>query len=86
MDQNKLQNLLAELHRELSSTTRVDPESRRMLEQVLEDIRQLTPEQDGSAGDLTAQLREAALRMEAEHPRLAGALGQLGDVLAKMGI
>jgi hypothetical protein len=31
-------------------------------------------------------LREAALRLEAEHPRLASALGQLSDTLAKLGI
>jgi uncharacterized membrane protein YccC len=88
MDQTKLQSLLSDLHRELSAATTVDPTSREMLEQVLEDIRQLTPEPaDGpSAGGATAQLREAALRLEAEHPRLASAIGQLSDALARLGI
>lgn len=87
MDKTKLQNLLADLHRELNTTGSVDAESQRLLDQVLRDIEQLAPAraQQAPAGT-TAQLREAALRLEAEHPRLAGALGQLSDTLAKLGI
>jgi hypothetical protein len=87
MDKTKLQNLLADLHRELSTTGSVDAESRRLLDQVLRDIQQLSPPLGEQAPEgATAQLREAALRLEAEHPRLAGALGQLSDTLAKLGI
>lgn len=89
MDSAKLHKLLEELHRELSGATALDAGSRKMLDQVLADVRRLgapqsPPVQD--AGDATAQLREAALRLEAEHPRLASALGQLTDTLAKLGI
>ena len=86
MDNSKLQRLLGELHRELSGATTVDAESRRMLDQVLTDIRQLSPPPAEEADDPTTQIREAALRLEAEHPRLAATLGQLGDALAKLGI
>lgn len=87
MDKNRLQQLLTDLHRELSGATAVDPESRRMLDQVLNDIRQLSPPAAAeSGGSARAQIEEAALRLEAEHPRLATALGQLGDTLAKLGI
>ncbi len=87
MDSTRLHRLLADLHRELSGATRVDAQSRRMLEQVLTDIRELTGKGDDETEEgATAQLREAALRLEAEHPRLATALGQLGDTLAKLGI
>ena len=88
MDKTTLQRLLADLHRELSTATSVDPESRRMLEQVLADIQDLAPPTvpGRQPGGATAQLQEAALRLEAEHPRLAGAIGQLGDALAKLGI
>jgi hypothetical protein len=86
MDQTRLQNLLADLHRELSGAGSVDPESRRLIEQVLSDIRHLVPESAGQdAGGPAAELREAALRIESEHPRLATALGQLADTLAKLG-
>lgn len=87
MDKNRLQALLTELHRELADANALDPDSRRMLERVLDDVRRI-----GTAGAAEApaepagQLREAALRLEAEHPKLAAALGQLGDALAKLGI
>jgi hypothetical protein len=85
MDPNRLQALLTELHRELAGAESLDAESRQMLERVLDDVRRL-----GSPGEAaeppTGQLQEAALRLEAEHPRLAAALGQLGDALAKLGI
>ncbi|GMW06061.1 MAG: DUF4404 family protein [Gammaproteobacteria bacterium] len=87
MDRTRLQQLLEELHQELTGATTVDPESRRMLEQALREIRLVTehaPEEMPEGA--TAQLREAALRLEAGHPRLAGVLGQLTDTLAKLGI
>lgn len=87
MDSEKLHRLLADLHRELSRATSVDPQSHRMLDQVLRDIRELTGTPAEEAPDSrAAQLREAALRLEAEYPRLAAAMGQLGDTLAKLGI
>jgi hypothetical protein len=87
MEKARLRRLLEDLHRELSGATAVDPDSRRMLDQVLRDIQHLTGETPGEVPDgATAQLREAALRIEAEHPRLASALGQLSDALAKLGI
>jgi hypothetical protein len=87
VDREKLQRLLEDLHRELSATQSVDPASRRLLEQLLQDISKLTgPGAAPPASSPALQLREAALRLEAEHPKLAGALGQLGDALAKLGI
>ena len=88
MDPKRLHELLGELHAELKTATSLDEESRRMLQQVLDDVTSLGgPDGPGKdAGGATEQLREAALRLETEHPRLAGALGQLGDALAKLGI
>lgn len=87
MDKGALQKLLTDLHRELSSARSLDAESREMLAQILDDIRQLTGEEPAKVPEgAAAELREAALRLEAEHPRLASALGQLGDTLAKLGI
>jgi hypothetical protein len=86
MDQTRLHQLLADLHRELGHGPAVDPQSRRMLEQLLEDIRRLPEGGSGAPEGATAQLEEAALRLEAEHPRLASVLGQIADALAKLGI
>lgn len=86
MEQKKLQQLLEELHRELSAAKSVDPDSRRLLEELLQDIGKLTGSAAAEAGSPAGQLREAALRLEAEHPKLAATLGQLGDTLARLGI
>jgi hypothetical protein len=86
MEPRKLQQLLEELHQELRMAKSVDPASRKLLEQLLDDISQVTGEGAAGSQSPTGQLREAALRLEAEHPRLAAALGQLGDALAKLGI
>lgn len=87
MEKNRLQELLADLHRELSSAAAVDPESHKLLDQVLRDIQQLSG--DGSRRvpeGAIGRLRQAGLRLEAEHPQLANAVGQLTDTLAKLGI
>jgi len=87
MDKDRLQVLLAELHRELAGAGPLDPESRRLLDQVLQDVRQLAADQPARAGAGDAgQFAQAALRLEASHPRLAALLGQVADSLAKLGI
>lgn len=86
MEPQKLQQLLAELHRELGAAQSLDPASRELLEQLRADISKLTAPGQAPTTQPAGQLREAALRLEAEHPRLAAALGQLGDALAKLGI
>ncbi|MCC7330051.1 MAG: DUF4404 family protein [Gammaproteobacteria bacterium] len=85
MDKDRLQALLAELHRELAGAGPLDTESRRLLDQVLQDVRQLAADQPARAGD-AGQFAQAALRLEASHPRLAALLGQVADSLAKLGI
>ncbi|MCC7488039.1 MAG: DUF4404 family protein [Gammaproteobacteria bacterium] len=87
MDKGRLQALLAELHRELAGTGSLDAESRRLLDQVLQDVRRLAADEPApaDAGD-AGQLEQAALRLEAGHPRLAALLGQIADTLAKLGI
>ncbi|MCK6370597.1 MAG: DUF4404 family protein [Gammaproteobacteria bacterium] len=87
MGTTRLRELLEELHRELAGARSVDAESRRMLEQALQDILVVTGEPAGEVPEgAAAQLREATLRIEAEHPRLAAVIGQLTDTLAKLGI
>lgn len=87
MSNDRLRELLGELHGELSRARAVDPEVRRLLAQLLEDIHAVTGEPAAALPEgVTTQLRETALRIEAEHPRLANALGQLSDTLAKLGI
>lgn len=87
MDQSKLQRLLHELHTELGSAESLDPESRALVVKVLEDLGAV-PEAAPAERHATAAsgLREAMLRFETEHPRLAATVGQVADALAKLGI
>ena len=85
MTNAKLQQLLKELHQELGATTTLDPNSRQLVEQVLQDVDRIghPPEPPAS---IEARLREVMLRFESEHPRLATTVGQVADALGKLGI
>lgn len=83
-----LPTLLRQLHAELGRASTLDPESRRLLDVVVEDIRRVgaaesrAPETSATPGGLEA----LAVRFEAEHPSMAAALRQVADVLGKAGI
>lgn len=86
-----LQQTLRDLHRELAAAPRLDPTERAMLEAAVADI-QATLAEQGSGADTPApatpadSLENAAVRIEAEHPGLAGAVRAFVDALAKAGI
>lgn len=87
-----LQQTLRDLHRELTSVPQLDPEQRAMLVAALADIQKaLAQEQPGVAGAVqdaapADALEGAAVRLETQHPGLAGALRAFVDALAKAGI
>ena len=87
---NDLQQTLRDLHRELADVPQLDPQQRALLEAALADIqRALAPQgQAGSAQELAPvdALESAAVRLETEHPGLAGAVRAFVDALAKAGI
>lgn len=76
------------LHEELARAQRLGPDERALLESALTDIRRAldaapeaaTPGEHGDA------LEGAAVRLEAGHPGLAGAIRSVLDALAKAGI
>jgi chromosome segregation ATPase len=85
-----LQHTLSELHRELAEARQLAPEERALLESAIGEIQQALERasavetRDASApGDA---LEGAAVRLEAEHPGVAGAVRALVDALAKAGI
>jgi hypothetical protein len=85
-----LQQTLRELHRELAAAPRLDPAERAMLESAVADI-QATLARQAAGADVPAaspadSLENAAVRLEAEHPGLAGAVRAFVDALAKAGI
>ena len=85
---SELQHRLRNLHEELQGAQRLDPEDRAMLETLLGDIRRVledsgTTPAPASHGDA---LEGAAVRLEAGHPGVAGAIRAVLDALAKAGI
>ena len=81
MSREPLKVLLARLHEELGRATSLDEESRRLVGVVVADIERL-----GAAPATAGGLEALAVRFEAEHPAIAAALRQVGDLLGKAGI
>lgn len=91
---SELQQTLRELHRELGAAHPIADEDRALLEATLAEI-QRALERSGEAAGAAAATEEpspgdalegAAVRLEAGHPGLAGALRAVVDALAKAGI
>jgi hypothetical protein len=84
-----LQHTLAELRRELAAAGPLAPSERALLESTMLDIQQFLARQadDADASAAPGEVLEgAAVRLEAEHPGVAGAVRALVDALAKAGI
>ena len=89
MPKERLRELVNSLHQELERTPQVDAEGRELLRELTDDIETLVghnvlpAEHRDSASE---RVENAALRFEAEHPRLAGILGEIVDALGRLGI
>ena len=85
---NDLQRQLATLHDALRGARHLEADERAALESVLDDIQRVL---DSSADEAPGAehgdaLESAAVRLEAGHPGLAGAIRSVLDALAKAGI
>jgi len=85
---NDLQRQLATLHDALRGARHLEADERAALESVLDDIqRVLNSSADEPPGaEHGDTLESAAVRLEAGHPGLAGAIRSVLDALAKAGI
>ena len=85
-----LQRTLLELHDRLGEANRLDPEDRAMLQAAVEDIRRALVQDpvvvESTPAPPADVLEGAAVRLEAEHPNLAGAVRAVVDALSKAGI
>jgi hypothetical protein len=89
MSIEKLRSTISELEQELRGTKTIDNESRRMLEQAVQEIRAALHEEGRPAGDrqsLIERLQDSVDRFQSTHPSLTAVLGRLIDGLAQMGI
>ena len=86
MTDQKLRELLQQLHDELERTKSVDEKGRDMLSHLNADIRQfLDPAQDNPT-TLLGRLQEAIDHFEVEHPAVTAALSQMLNTLSNAGI
>lgn len=85
---SELKQTVHTLHEELARARELGPQDRALLEAALADIRRaLDSAPTGTAPDAGGdRLEGAAVRLEAEHPGLAGAIRSVLDALAKAGI
>jgi len=91
---SELHHTLQELHEELRRAERLDPDDRAVLESLLGDIRRLldttqsapAARRPGDAASRSDALEGAAVRLEAGHPGVAGAIRAVLDALGKAGI
>lgn len=83
-----LKQTVQNLHDELARTGQLGPDDRALLESALADIRRalLGSSEAAPAGEHADTLEGAAVRLEAGHPGLAGAIRSVLDALAKAGI
>lgn len=88
MPDKQLKSLLGQLHGILDKTEELDPETRKMVAALDEDINRLLNTEDES-NDVDT-IMEAAQSLEAgfgaEHPVAARFLREIIDMLAKVGI
>jgi Domain of unknown function (DUF4404) len=86
--EQRLRADLERLRRELAEGPRLDPESRRLLEDLDREIEDVLESDPGGGADsgLIDRLRAARDRFETSHPNLTELIGGIADLLANMGI
>jgi len=89
MDKERLQTTLKQLHGELQQIESVDEKERQILQKLMSDIKKLLEVGESDShhvARLDEGLREGIELLEASHPRASMLMGQVIDVLAKIGI
>jgi hypothetical protein len=83
-----LKQTVHSLHEELARAQQLGPDDRVLLESALTDIRRALDAAPAAAppGEHGDALEGVAVRLEAGHPGLAGAIRSVLDALAKAGI
>jgi hypothetical protein len=87
MEQQKLRDLLENLHKELEQVDSVDETTVAVLSSLREDIRKLVDEKGSiqESEPLVVRLNEAIDHFEADHPKLSMTIQHVLDSLARMG-
>jgi len=86
MTDQKLRELLEQLHNELEQTASVDEKGREMLTHLSADIQKLLGPSTAPSQSILTQLQEAIDHFEVDHPAITSALSQILNALNNAGI
>jgi hypothetical protein len=88
MPNSKLQAVVSEIRAQLAGAKDLNPETRRSLEALVQDLEVVATRPPGEAETegLQERLTDAVRRLEASHPVLSTTLGNVVDALAFFGL
>jgi hypothetical protein len=89
MSNSKLQTVVQEIRAQLAGAKDLNPETRRSLEALVQDLEAVAAQPPGKAAEaegLQERLADAVRRLEASHPVLSTTLGNVVDALAFFGL
>ena len=90
MNKKQLDERLQELHRELKRIKSVDEKELQILQQLSADIQdileQKESDQNHSYDQFGERLKSAMEQFAASHPQITSLMGQIADMLARIGI
>ena len=89
MVSNDIKSTIQELHRNLEHAGPIDPETRKLLGQLDQDLHRLLenePKEEVGEDGLHDRLEALAADFDSRHPQLAAMLRELGVALARVGI
>lgn len=90
MNKEQVHEKLHQLHEELHKVESLDEADKVLLQEIQADIHELleSPKENQARqyGRFTKRLREGIERFEVKHPDLTSTMGQLADMLARIGI
>lgn len=86
MREERLRETLAELRQELARTDAADHDARERVQAAAREIEAWLERAEAPEDSLAERLREAVVRFEEDHPRLAATVQRVVDALADLGI
>ena len=86
MTDQKMRELLEQLHEELARTESLDETGREMLAHISADIQKLLEPSEEASPSILARLQDAIDHFEVEHPAITAALSQMLNTLSNAGI
>ena len=88
MTEKSLKELLNDLHQELENTDQVDDDTRKLVQDLDEEINRLLDEDDNEFefDDVVDHARSVEARFAVDHPVAERFLREIIDALAKVGI